>query len=88
MKDVLGRRHLNQGCLSRSPWKPRQAEAEARPGELPLHMGVAFGIPLALCIPSVSQTLFLGLPGPHLSKLFPSSEVILLSWSLGWLCLA
>lgn len=88
MKDVLGRRYLNQGCLSGSPWKPRHAEAEARPRELRPSHGVAFCPPLAPCILSVSQTLFLGLPGPHLSKLFPSSEGILLSWSPGWLCLA
>lgn len=37
----------------------------------PLHMGVAFCPPLAPCILSVSQTLFLGLPGPHLFKVVP-----------------
>lgn len=87
MKDVLGRGYFNQGCLSGSPWKPRHAEAEARPRELRPSHGVAFCPPLAPCILSVSQTLFLGLPGPHLSKLFPSSEGILLSWSVALLYL-
>lgn len=42
MKDVLGRRYLNPGCLSGSPWKPRHAEAEARPRELPPSHGCRF----------------------------------------------